>query len=253
VTAAVPATEEDYARPPIVEAVIERRFANPIDFEVVNELRRRFESDYPAVDQTAEFALAINAAGAVPELRHSPLGYRMVSREGTAIIVVSTQGVAFSRLAPYPGWSEFSAGAAEIFKVSREVTGYVPIARLGVRYINRLDIPMLSGPTPSAVRMEDYVLVRPEFPDSLTPYTSGFTLQCVFEVQVPDCLCTMTVATVQSPVPGHNSVVFDIDIGRNINVPQNETGIQELLDLIRIEKNRIFETSLTARMKELFT
>lgn len=251
-TVSAPATGKDYARPPIVEAVIERRFANPVNFEVVNAIRRKFEGAYPAIVQTAEFALEISAPGEVPELRHSPLGYKMVSQNGLAAIIVSTQVVAFTRLAPYPGWSEFRAGGAEVFKVSREVTGYVPIARLGVRFINRLDIPMGSDATPTFVKMDDYILVRPEFPDSLTPHTTGCTLQCVFEAQVPDCLCTMTVATVQSPVPGHSSIVFDIDIGRNINVPQNEAGIQELLDLIRVEKNRIFETSLTARMKELF-
>jgi uncharacterized protein (TIGR04255 family) len=252
VTDGAPVTGEDYARPPIVEAVIERRFANPIDFEVVNQLRRKFEGQYPAVDQTAEFALAINADGAAPELRQSPLGYKMVSHAGTAIVVISTQGVAFSRLAPYPGWSEFSAGASEVFKVAREITGYVPITRIGARYINRLDLPMSGGPIPTVVRMEDYILVRPEYPETLTPYTRGFTLQCVFEVQVPDCSGTITVATVPSPVPGRNGVVFDIDIGKNTDVPQNEEGIQKLLDLIRIEKNRIFEASLTARMKELF-
>ena len=43
-------TGEDYARPPIVEAVIERRFANPIDFEVVNQLRINTDNSHHRYD-----------------------------------------------------------------------------------------------------------------------------------------------------------------------------------------------------------
>ena len=80
----------------------------------------------------------------------------------------------------------------------------------------------------------------------------GFTLQCLFDVQVPECLGTIVVATVPSPVPKHISIVFDIDIGRNAAVPQSEREIDDLLTRIRAEKNRIFDASLTDRMKELF-
>ena len=242
---------EDYARPPIVEAVIERRFISPIEYEVVDELRRKFQGEYPAVTPTAEYAFAINADGAAPEVRQNPVGFRMISLDGTAIVIITTQSVAFSRLAPYPGWEDFSAGASATFKIARDFTGDVPIARIGIRYVNRLDLPMIDGDLP-VTRMEDYILIRPEYPQPLTRALHGFTLQCVFDVQVPDCVGTITVAPVQSPVPRHNSVVFDIDIGRNASIPQNERDIEELMGLIRIEKNRIFDTCLTDRAKELF-
>lgn len=249
---AAPATGEGYARPPIVEAVIERRFSRPIEFDVVNRVRRKFEASYPAVEQTAELSFALTAGGAPPEVRQNPLGYKMFSLDGAAIVLISTQAIAFSRLAPYPGWAEFNAGASLVFEVTREVTGFMPLGRIGVRYVNRLDLPLSEGPRPTLVRMEDYILIRPEYPESLTPFTRGFTLQCVFEVQVPDCVGIMNIATVQSPVPARNGVLFDIDVGRELNVPQKEEDIQRLLGLMRNEKNRIFETSLTPKTKELF-
>ena len=245
--------KKGYHRPPIVEAVIERRFSNPIDFSVVNDLRRKFELDYPAVSQTAEFTLAMNVEGATPEVRQNQLGYRMVSQSGTDIVMASTQAIAFARLAPYSGWKVFSAAAAEVFRTTKGVTGYVPLARIGVRYINRLDLRAKETEgLPTGTRTGDYLLVRPEYPDSLMPFTRGFTLQCVFDAQVEDCTGTMTVATVPSPVPLHTSIVLDIDIGRAVHVPQSERDIQQLLDLIRVEKNRIFENSITDRARELF-
>jgi uncharacterized protein (TIGR04255 family) len=245
--------EGDYAKPPIVEAVIERRFANPIDFTVVNDLRRKFEREYPAVAQTAEFSLAFNTDAVPPEVKQTPLGYRMIDHQGTDIVIATTQAVAFGRLAPYPGWKFFSAAASEVFEKTREVTGYVPLGRIGVRYINRLDLPLSEKDGLAlGARTSDYILVRPEYPASLISFTHGFTLQCIFDVQVNDCTGTMTVATVPSPVPQHMSIVLDIDIWRDVNVPQNERDIQKLLDLIRVEKNRIFESSITDRMRELF-
>jgi len=241
----------DYARPPIVEAVIERRFVNPIEYKVVDELRRKFQGRYPAVTQTAEFAFALNPDGAAPEVRQHLVGFRMVSPDGTAIVIITTHAVAFSRLAPYPGWAKFSAGASATFRAARVVTGYVPLTRIGVRYINRLDLPIGEGDLP-VTKLEDYILVRPEYPEALAPATRGFTLQCVFDVQAPDCTGTITVAPVPSPVPRHISVVFDIDIGRNGNVPSNERDINKLMGSIRNEKNRIFDICLTDRMKELF-
>lgn len=187
-----------------------------------------------------------------PELRQSPFGYRLVSRSGTDVVLVTTQAIVFGRLAPYPGWANFKEAASTVFGRARTTVGYQPINRLGVRYINRLDLPEVEGVSPGG-QVGSYLLVQPGFSASAMPLTRSFTLQFGFDVQIPDCTCTMTVATVQSPVPHHNGVLLDIDIARNANVPQIEQDIRMLLDQIRHEKNRIFEISITDRARELFS
>jgi uncharacterized protein (TIGR04255 family) len=243
---------EGYPRPPIVEAVIERRFATPVDFDLVSELRKKFGREFPAVDQTAEFYFAFGSEGVQPQLRQTPVGYRLVHKAGTDIVVLTTQAIAYSRLAPYPGWTAFCARASEVFAVAHGVTGYVPLGRIGVRYVNRLDIRRekeddLSTP----LRVEDYMLVYAQYPRDVIS-ARGFTLQCVFDLPDAACIGTINVGSVPSPLPGHESFVFDIDIGRNSDVPQNERDIRELMDTIRSEKNRIFESCLTDRMKDHF-
>jgi len=241
----------DYARPPIVEAVIERRYTNPIEYNLVNRVRAEFEDEYPAIAQTAEYSFAFIADGAPPEFRQNPLGYRMVSRSGTDVVLATTQTIAFARLAPYPGWDNFNEAASAVFGRARKSIGYKPINRLGVRYVNRLDLPEVEG-VPLGTQIADYLRTQPSFSDSMLPFMRGFTLQFGFDVQIPDCTSTMTVATVQSPVPHHNSVLLDIDIGRTTHVPQMERDIRQLLDQIRDEKNRVFESSITDRARELF-
>jgi len=62
------------------------------------------------------------------------------NRIALATVLVAQQGIGFARMAPYPGWGEFSAGAADTFKATRDAMGYATVTRVGVRYINRLDI-----------------------------------------------------------------------------------------------------------------
>ena len=119
-----PELDLNFARPPIVEAVIERRFSDPIDLTVVEALRKRFEREYPAVGQLNTMSSAINPVGAAPQFSQNTAGYRLTNLAGTTIIVFTAHTISFSRVAPYPGWHEFSAGAADVFRISRGIMDY---------------------------------------------------------------------------------------------------------------------------------
>lgn len=100
--------------------------------------------------------------------------------------------------------------------------------------------------------LEDYLLISPRYPEGVIPTINGFTLQCAFPLPLIECQATINMASVPSPVPNHASFIFDIDIGRAGSVPQREDDIAKLLNMVRQEKNRIFEACLTNKMKELF-
>lgn len=248
-----PESELNFARPPIIEAVVERRFANSITREIMNALRRKFEHEYPAVSQMSEVQIALAPDGSPPIVNENGVGYRLVNREGTAIVVLSRHAIAFARLAPYPGWADFNAGAAATFRTARDIMEYSTLSRIGVRYINRLDIPIVyKDGCPQSLRPEHYVLIYPEYPESAIPQIQSYAMQCVSHLQDIECQVTINVATVPAPVPGHTSIVFDIDIGRDTNIPQRGDEISALMDNIRREKNRLFISCLTDKMKEHF-
>jgi uncharacterized protein (TIGR04255 family) len=248
-----PDSELHFARPPIVEAVIERRYPDPIDLTTIESLRRRFEREYPAVGQLNEMSLAINPVGATPQFSQNTIGYRLTNLAGNTIIVFTTHTTAFSRVAPYPGWQEFSTGAADVFGIARNMMSYSKIGRIGVRYINRIDIPIEhdSG-QPVPIRLEDYLLIHSEYPESVFGSVQGYTMQFVTALPGIASRATINVATTESPAPRFGSIIFDIDIGREAEVPQREDQISSLLDSIRVEKNRIFAGCLTDKAKALF-
>ncbi len=196
-------------------------------------------------------SLAINPVGAPPQFSQNTIGYRLTNLAGNAIIVFTTHTIVFSRVAPYPGWDEFSAGASDVFRIARGIMGYSEIGRIGVRYINRIDIPIVydSG-KPVPVRLEDYLLIYPEYPESVFESVQGYTMQCVATLPSIASRATVNVATTQPPAPRFGSIIFDIDIGRESEVPQREDEISTLLNLIRNEKNRIFSNCLTEKAKD---
>jgi uncharacterized protein (TIGR04255 family) len=67
-----------------------------------------------------------------------------------------------------------------------------------------------------------------------------------------DGLITINSGIVPPPLEGHLSIMLDIDVGRDHDLPQRDEGLLSLLQEFRIEKNRVFEACVTDRARELF-
>jgi uncharacterized protein (TIGR04255 family) len=248
-------TDEElgYPKPPITEAVIERRFATPLDPQELEKLRAEFEQTYPAVSQLAELSIAVPGDGSTPIMSQTPTGYRLVHRNGAAIIVLTNIAIAYAQLAPYIGWRGFKNNAFSVFQSVRDTIGYRALARIGVRYINRLDIPLSSTDFgPGIPELDDYLLIGVKHPDNIVRNFRSLTVQCAFPIDDIECEATINAASIVSPVPNHASFLLDIDIGKMVNVPQKEEDISNLLDIIRHKKNWLFEACITDKTRSLF-
>jgi uncharacterized protein (TIGR04255 family) len=245
-------THPDYERPPITEAVIERRFAETLSPDTVEALRRKFAKAYPAITGVAGLRIGLDQPSGPPQMSQTMNGFRMVNQEGTSIIVLTAQSTVYSRLAPYPGWDEFSRDAGAVFTAVRDVTGYTKLARIGVRYINRIDVPIGSHSVDKPFELSEYFNICPRSPQRGLPALRYFTMQCIYALEDVMCQAAINVASVDSPIPLHVSFLLDIDLGRADEVPQKEDEIRKLLLLIRHKKNDIFNDCLTDKTKELF-
>ena len=129
----------------------------------------------------------------------------------------------------------------------KRVVGFKEISRIGVRYINRIDIP-ISGPI---VEFEDYLHLYAKIPDVLGP-VGGYAAQAVLPLADIGCTLRLNSAVVPSPILDHMSILFDQDIAKEENPPQSDGDISELLGKIRVKKNEVFEACITDRARELF-
>ena len=241
--------QRQYKRPPITEAVIEFQFVNALEMKAIEKAKDIFKDDFPGLNTITVTSFQPLENFPAPAVFHSHIGFRFDNADSTDIISLTTNAFAYSRLAPYTGWAKFSAAALGAYLELRKEIGFNALKRIGVRYINRLDVPLVPN---LPIKIEHYLNIEPKFPDAI-PMLQAFTMQTVHELPQIGCAATINVGSVASLLPEHTAFLLDIDIGRNNSVPQSHSDIRGQLDIMRIEKNRVFEVCVTDAARELLT
>jgi uncharacterized protein (TIGR04255 family) len=239
-----------YARAPITEAVIELRFATTFPQAIVEDAGRRLRDNYFYLDAENVVQFKLEPAIQKAEPSSSWLGVKLSSLDRTDTIFFRQNTFICSRLAPYTGWEDFFARAVQAWEIWRKSAGRTTFTRIGVRYVNRIDIPVENPET--LVKLEDYLNVFPKSPDDLGAPLSAYAMQVVRPLGEDDCTLALTTATVPSPLIGFASIALDLDVFRDANLPLRDDEMWDLLTRIRRHKNRVFESCITGRTRALF-
>lgn len=237
-----------YKRAPITEAVIEFRYEQQLEKVAADSVHNRLKQFYPISEPVSfvDVHLELNERQA----KFTDVnGHRLASSDRADVHVIQTSGMVCSRMAPYLGWESFCDRAKRDWVKWKEVIGYRKIARIGVRFINRIDVPYTGE---EKLRLEDYLKVYPQYPDANLPPLSNYTMQMQGDLGAHECRLIINSGLVPSPLIRHASLLLDIDIGREKSVPQADSDIWKLIEEIRGHKNRIFEASVTDQARELF-
>lgn len=237
-----------YSSAPIVEAVIELQFKSAISFEATERAARKLEPNYFSNEVDIDIRTEITPALGQFRAEQTPVGHRLTSLDRSEILLIRTTAVAFGQLAPYPGWDKFIERAKRDFRRADRAMGNIQAGRLGVRFINRIDVPFtVADPGDVAVVLR----YLPSGPD-VGGRTNGFTMQIERDLGEDQCLYKLTTAMVESPVPEAWSLLLDIDVIRMLDIPKRADDLWALLGRMRIHKNTIFEASITDAARELF-
>lgn len=244
-------SHQPYMRPPITEAVIGIRFESALESGSLEKISSDFLLTYPQRQTLKNLGFKIEVPHALEKEPvtdvNQQVGYRLLSSDATAILVLWPADLAVSQLAPYPGWDDFFARFDRDWIRWKRVVGYRKLVRIGVRFINRLDIPAGSG----RIREAEYLKVYPQLPEIIGPATA-YGLQIQASVRDMGCKLVLNTGEVPSPLLDHVSIVFDQDLFREGDCPQRDDEIYELIGKMRIKKNEIFEACVTDRARELF-
>jgi uncharacterized protein (TIGR04255 family) len=240
-----------YRRPPITEAVVELRLAKPIEIDQVDKIRDRLIDNYPVPPQVMQNISFTAGPGDQNRTQIDFAGYRLSSADATNVAIVGPQQITASRLAPYTGWEGFTGHARRNWAIWRKVAGWHEVARVGVRYINRIDVP---NPDEKAVPIDDYLAFRPVFPEfEGWQGVETFAINGSTAIANSPFKLILNAGSTPSPLVRTVSFLLDIDISQEGNLPRNDDGLWALIDQIRLHKNRIFEASITDLSRELFS
>src|SRR5215469_10122160 len=103
--------EQPYKKPPITEAVIELRFATPMETADLEKVSTALKSLYPLQQAVRGVGVHLNVLpspeGATIAQPVDAHGSRLSTEDQTQIALVWPAQFIFSQLAPYPGWEVF--------------------------------------------------------------------------------------------------------------------------------------------------
>lgn len=246
-------TSQIYKQPPITEAVIGVNFENEIGEADLSTLQNKFSQYYPNHQSIENLSLKVALEVGVDNKKTAntdvaqEIGHRRSTADMTELLVILPKSIVISQLAPYPGWDSFFARFVRDWKLLKRTLGFQPVKRLGVRYINRIDIPC-DEPT---IEHEKYLNIYPNVTDKFGAL-SAFAVQAQIFMEDLGCNLTVNSAAVPSPILNHASFVIDQDIAKANDAPQKDDDIFALIAKIRVRKNEVFEACVTDRARALF-
>lgn len=240
--------ETQYSNAPIMEAILDIQVEASKDVSLTSlaNCQNTLYAEYPTkrVIKTpiTHLETGPQVAGATGT---QDLGFAFISNDGKQLFQVRPNGFTVNRLAPYSGWKNFSHEAVRLWNIYRGEAKPGQITRIALRFINRIDIPT------SQVELKDYFHTLPEIARGLPQSMAGFFMQILLPLEDVKAFVNIVETIVDPPQPGMVSVLLDLDLFRNTNLPDSEEGIWSLFEGLRVKKNAVFDSCITEKTKEL--
>lgn len=239
-----------YKRPPITEAIIGVTFAEQLDPAKLSKAHKKFVRAYPQHLEVKNVSLKVELSRegrANADETQVAIGHRRSNSDADELLVLWPSEFVVSQLAPYPGWEVFIARFERDWKIWKQTTGFRHVRRIGVRFINRIDIPLIDN----RVDHEKYLNVYARLPNPISE-VGAYGVQMAAAIEDIKCALKLNSGTVNAPILNHSAFLLDIDFSRMTDVPQSDADILVLLDQIRTKKNEVFEACITNRTRRLF-
>lgn len=234
-----------YLHPPIAEAAVEIRVSSPLSARDLEKIADKFKKIYPNVQPINEFGIDLKAA----VVNQKQNGFRFSSDDQADIVIISPERLVVARLAPYPGWSAIQDRIVSAWKIWKIFAKTRVISRVGIRYINRIDVPLGDS---DKIEIEDYLTFYPKIPQFSNAPMSHYLIQ--FTKPTSFHLWSTTITSTVQPPPLVNtlSLLLDIDVFRTEDIPLNDDNLWLMLNEARNLKNEIFQHCITSKAEALF-
>ena len=230
---------------PVQEAVIQLSGRAGVDWEeqrITASLKERlplFSKTQSLRGMMAEMRLQ---QGTTPSNESKDLGWLgLVMRPDDEKQVLQFQRdfFAYSRLSPYPGWDSFLETALTMWKVHQEVAAPSEVVRVGIRFINRIDLP-IEG------KLENYLNAPPIEPVGMDfPYLNFLHSETLtdpsreYAIQI-----TKTIQPSIDQDPFKFGLIIDIDVFTLQSLSIDTDALILRLEKMRSLKNMAFFGSL---------
>ena len=242
---------ERFPNAPIVEALLDIQvaFQVPVEPARLGSFHDGIRDRYPIKEGRVKWAgeIQVGPAAVQQALKRAAEGFLFKSKDKQRVVQVRQDGYTFNWLKPYQTWQALRDEAREHWERYRESFRPEAVTRLGLRYINRIEIPLPFSD------FRDFVRTAPDVAGGLPQGLSGLFMR----LEIPDQtrgLVAVISETIEPLTNGGTQVpfIFDIDIVHGTTFEPSSPAIWETIEGMREYKNEIFFQSMTERAKEMF-
>ena len=241
-----------YKTPPIIEAVVEFRLSEPVRAAALERTKAILQKRLPSTVEEHNYNVHLDGDRGTVNVTSDPFGFRLQGKGSSAETVVLKRDLfSAAKLAPYSGWEDLRELAKEcwaVFLETAEPRGNV--ARVGLRYVNRVDIPWSPG---GRMDVRDYLTFVFEAPQP--PLRPSLEFLVSMETDIGDtdeCGVRIVSSSAASPLIGHNGIVLDIDVFTRQAQSMDASSLWTTVERMRKYKNDVFETCITDKARDLF-
>ena len=194
---------------PIREALIDIAVKLPQETSVASlrTLRDQVAADYPQQAELGESELELvfsHQQNRFTQTR-TPLGYRCQTKDDTKIVQFRVNGFTYNWLRPYETWEALRDSARKLWDVYRTVATPSLVSRVGLRYINVLELPPMKD-------FAEYLTATPKIPAELPQNVTRFLSRVSIISETSALSAVITEAFEGLMGPKNVTVLFDIDI-----------------------------------------
>ena len=239
----------NYVKPPILEAVYQITFQDLIEEKSVSKISEKLGTKFETRKARNEIEVIIDSQTSETTTNVQAAGVEFRDESGTKIVVLTTKNFLYGELAPYSGWDVFESQIIECTSVVRNSARSSRICRIGVRFINRIDVPFDDS---GLAHTEAYVRVEPSRFEFGPNTYNRFLVQFARDLPTAGMAFNLSCASVESPVPGYSGLLLDIDAYWIGSVAFRLDEIVSKLRLLRKYKNEVFEAAITDDARQVF-
>ena len=242
-----------YLKPPIIEALCEFQFGSDSPWDltmpglIYDKLRRQ---GFVKRQQAKHFAVNfLQEPEGVQQQVQSIDRIKFLRDDERVMVQVGRNLLAINHLAPYSSWQEFRPCVEIGFNAYREVAEPKAIHRVGVRYINRIEIPGLKGD--ESIELKDYFESYPYLSKRL-PDFNAFNVQVILPYETGRDIMRLQLAASDDGPP--NTLVAILDLDYFLAEP-GALGLDKALqwvDNAHLRVEEVFENSIKEALREIF-
>ncbi len=174
----------------------------------------------------------------------SPHGWQFDSIDGLYRVKFQRDGFLFSRLGQYKTWELFRGEAQKLWDLYTGVIGDFELTEYGVRYINKLFIPIDE-------KVSDYIGCYPMLPDDVPTMVLESFMRLVMPVTEPKGKLVHQHVLLAPEKPNFATVLLDNDF-RFPATGFTQRQLWDQLEFVRDVKDDYFRKFTTEKMRNTF-